>query len=796
MIYLQRSLSFFITTTIVFFGIFFFASSAHAATLTVNSTTAETTADGLCNLEEAIHSVNNGSNQGNCVADITNPYGTDDRIIFAIGAGGSQTIIGANTIVIQNPVIINGLSQDGLATCGTEDDMGDRSLYVTLDGFRMQITSNNIEIYGLVFGHNIDSLAFSESSGHHVYCNNFGFDGFGQDTFGIIERESFLRVVEVDDIEIGNADKALGNMFATSNVGSTQTLPVWNSSNVTIRGNRFGVGGGEDPDILAGGEGSAGSIAVELFNNGGFLIVDQSEENIFIQDNYIYSDDGYSIRIKTAYDSLYSITNVQIQRNTINVSDAYLDFESQDTLAGIEVAGQVSMAVINENEITNSFAGIIIGQGAEDIILTNNVITAGNPDDSFGIILAGGSNIIIGGVGVGNTIQASTGIDISPPDITPNNIRIQSNTIISTNDEGSAPIALLLGATNILIGGENAGEGNILQGGLVGVSFFYSVFGDDDGIFLDNIAIIGNTIDNDNMGIDWTLDTDGNYSPDIFGPIENGLTLDGVGPNRLVYYPVITGTVDNGDGTFTVSFVLEAEAGDYRIEWYRDTDVSLSEHGIGMELLQAIEIEHTGSGAETFQAVLTVVEDDNISATMTEIIAPGTNDWNFGATSQFSPQYAVYIVIDTPHQPRRSSGSSSPASRVLAQKTFADYYASKDAPLENILNSGQCPISLIVTNNMKQGDRNSAYSAYNNGTITQVALLQAHINRILAQQYNQASGPVDGIFGPLTKQGVIRLQTVLNEILKPTPPLAIDGIVGSFTKSAINESCGELGLSS
>jgi len=61
----------------------------------------------------------------------------------------------------------------------------------------------------------------------------------------------------------------------------------------------------------------------------------------------------------------------------------------------------------------------------------------------------------------------------------------------------------------------------------------------------------------------------------------------------------------------------------------------------------------------------------------------------------------------------------------------------------------------------------------------------------LADQYNQAAGPVDGIYGSQTKQGVQRLQAALNEILKPTPLLDIDGIVGSFTKDAINNSCGE-----
>lgn len=95
-----------------------------------------------------------------------------------------------------------------------------------------------------------------------------------------------------------------------------------------------------------------------------------------------------------------------------------------------------------------------------------------------------------------------------------------------------------------------------------------------------------------------------------------------------------------------------------------------------------------------------------------------------------------------------------------------------------------CPTNMIITQTLRQGHRDGQ------GGITQVSLLQGHINRILAAQYNQAAGNIDGIFGPMTKQGVQRLQTALNEIIKPTPLLVIDGIVGQFTRNAINNSCG------
>ena len=91
---------------------------------------------------------------------------------------------------------------------------------------------------------------------------------------------------------------------------------------------------------------------------------------------------------------------------------------------------------------------------------------------------------------------------------------------------------------------------------------------------------------------------------------------------------------------------------------------------------------------------------------------------------------------------------------------------------------------------MENGNRNGTYSSYNKGTVTEVHILQKHINRLLLEDYGtQASGPEDGIFGSLTKRGVERLQIKLNQLLPNTTPLVIDGIVGTFTKTALNQSC-------
>ena len=77
---------------------------------------------------------------------------------------------------------------------------------------------------------------------------------------------------------------------------------------------------------------------------------------------------------------------------------------------------------------------------------------------------------------------------------------------------------------------------------------------------------------------------------------------------------------------------------------------------------------------------------------------------------------------------------------------------------------------------MKRGDRNGKYSSYNHGTVKEVKLLQAHMNRL-----GFRSGPEDGIFGSQTDAAVKRMQKYLGTFR--------DGIVGPITRSLINHSC-------
>ncbi len=146
------------------------------------------------------------------------------------------------------------------------------------------------------------------------------------------------------------------------------------------------------------------------------------------------------------------------------------------------------------------------------------------------------------------------------------------------------------------------------------------------------------------------------------------------------------------------------------------------------------------------------------------------------------------------------TGCPRPAPKVVGSVSSAHPQSAPDPKPEpdatltepkDLLDSGLCPANLIIDDFMKNGDKDGNYSAYNKKKTSEVNILQAHINRILAAKYAQASGPVDGIFGALTKQGVQRLQIVLRDDLHlDLGPTGTDGVVGPFTREAINHSCG------
>ena len=112
------------------------------------------------------------------------------------------------------------------------------------------------------------------------------------------------------------------------------------------------------------------------------------------------------------------------------------------------------------------------------------------------------------------------------------------------------------------------------------------------------------------------------------------------------------------------------------------------------------------------------------------------------------------------------------------QSNLCKYNISNETLPERLGGGEQCPVNMIMTQNIKSPAHNGQFNNYTEDIVREAAILQSHMNRL---GFN--SGAEDGIIGPLTDGAIKRMQVFLG-----TPA---DGYVGPLTRALINNSCGE-----
>ena len=227
----------------------------------------------------------------------------------------------------------------------------------------------------------------------------------------------------------------------------------------------------------------------------------------------------------------------------------------------------------------------------------------------------------------------------------------------------------------------------------------------------------------------------------------------------------------------TMSFVLDSEPTD---------DVVITPSSLRNQVsFSPTSITFTSANWDDQQSITTsAIDDNNYEGTHSDTItfSISSTDAIYAALSLDN----VPVTIIDDEQPTRSGSRMNP---VVVRQLFADAESSieEESTIDDVI---QCTQDQSLTQNLTRGAIDGRPHAYAGGIVIDVARLQNYINQILKDRYSFAAGPIDGMFGPLTKQGVVRMQQVLiNEYGYDLGPFGADGIVGPKTRSAINAWC-------
>lgn len=698
-----------------------------AGVITVNSNNDTTANDGVCTLREAIVAANNdtasGAAGGECAA------GSDtDTINFSITGTASFTNDGQSgyTITpatalpfISTPMTINGYSQPGArANTAIAPQPLNGRLLIQLDGndgdfhgLQMADGSDGSVIAGLVIGRFKQAAIYTLGADNtSIHGNYLGTDPtgmvarpIGEDTpnlptiIGVGSTASPVTDPNTTNTHIGSVNPADRNIISNGWGGGIGIYAV----DTTVQGNYIGLAadgvtamgnsqatgnttGGLTIDyadgVLLGGDEQGAANVISDNRHGG--VQPDGTTRITIVGNYIGTDyTGVLDRgngdagISFATQSPGSLTtNTSIVRhnivkfndsNGISINDEPLDsfiiegnIAEQNGICGIELAARngddVSTRVIG-NTVRNNTCGVKIGQ-------TNAVV---------GGTQASERNIISG--------NQTTNINIvafSLAGLTAENMRIQGN-YIGTNDSGQIDNAITQGfgieikgdPTNVLIGGAQAGAGNIIAGNSdygVGIPSIdlpaYSAL-----LASQNISILGNSIFGNKvgsvlpvpngLGIDLYATTDNEPDGTIdnyeeVGPTVNDAGDSDVGSNHYTNYPTLH-AADQVGTTLNLTYDLDAAdspSNTYRIEFFANDTADPSGYGEDQTFLGAI----TSINGIDRSAALTLpsglnLSGKSISATTTAIDSTVTS--GFGSTSEFSPvltaSYTAAGLADT-----------------------------------------------------------------------------------------------------------------------------------------------------
>lgn len=443
----------------VFCSLGLLASSADAATITVNSNEDTVANDGHCTLREAIASANNnsasGGMPGECVAGQAPP--TVDTIAFDIPGAGVHTITPASALIVTQAVKIDGYTQPGSSVNTLA--VGDNAVLL-------------IELLDT----NVDGLL------------QFNGSGSGGSTIrGLVIDGGTGRLLFIGDSGSSNNDTVVGNFIGVDHTGMTVT-----NTNTPLTA-------GFSSDLVVGGSAPADRNVISALNQ--MAIFFNGTSSSVIQGNYIGVNAPGSA-------SLSAQEGIRLDQGSNN-----------DRIGGTGVGeGNViygsALAIVLNTSNNAIIQGNFIGTDATG---------SGRLNPSFGIGMDTSSGTLIGGAasGAANVISGNQ-VGIQVGNASPATI-IQGNKIGTDmagtqavpNTKSGIRITNSIPSGGSVIGGSNPGEGNVIANScLFGVEF-------NQGASATNWPILGNSIySNKALGI--SLQPSIGPSPNDTGDADSG----------------------------------------------------------------------------------------------------------------------------------------------------------------------------------------------------------------------------------------------------------------------------------
>jgi parallel beta-helix repeat protein len=393
-----------------------------------------------------------------------------------------------------------------------------------------------------------------------------------------------------------------------------QTQPGWTAAPlVDLRGEGAGAGS-SGLNVTAAGSIVRG-LAVGGFLQSGIVV---NANNVTIEGVYAgVAPDGVTARANGAVNS---------------------------ATGGVYVAGGTGVVVGGTTATTRN---VLSGNGGSGLWINGGTVTAiGNyigtnssgssalRNRRWGVQVAFGSGHQIGGAaaGQGNVISGNTGGSTGGIVVGTSNVTIQGNTIGLTaartaaipngdgSDTYSSGIDLRSGSTGILVGGLNAGEGNVISGNV----------GHGVRVQSQTTRILGNSIYNNLwLGIDLGAN----------GVTANNGTQSGALPNSDMDYPVITSAgYDPATRALTLTGYVGTGTGQAlfagaRVELFT-SDGDATGYGEGSAFVGSLTADANGrfSGTVSVPASVSFAVGTALTGTATDTA---------GNTSEFGPNYVT-----------------------------------------------------------------------------------------------------------------------------------------------------------